>query len=137
MDYISIFLLTIRCLHKTRSAAVTSMTSDSKGFNNLSFIGSNQIKANNTMMPGSQNLGVALDGNMMKQPLKRANTFPYQVLQNNDSTTSYSSSASADSDSYAEDTGTVTASGPSDTSGIVKNRKRSSPDTSRKFAERR
>ena len=121
-------------MHKTRSAAVTSMTNEGKGFYNLSFIGSNQIKANNTMLPGSEGL-VALDGSLMKQPLKRANTFPYQVLQNNDSTTSYSSSASADSDSYGDE-GPVTASGPSDTSGIVKHRKKS-PNSSRKFDERR
>ena len=109
-----------RCLHKTRSAAVTSMTSEDKGFNNLSFIGSNQIKANNTMMTTDGKAMVAVDGNLMKQPLKKANTFPYQVLQNNDSTTSYSSSASADSDSYAEE---ANVSGPS---GIVKNQRISS-----------
>ena len=105
------------------------MTSEDKGFNNLSFIGSDQIKANNTTMTTGGKAMVAVDGNLMKQPLKKANTFPYQVLQNNDSTTSYSSSASADSDSYAEE---ANVSGPSD---IVKN-KRISSESNTNFERR-
>ena len=67
-----------RCLHKTRSAAVPS-TTDLKGFSNLGFIGSNGhiISASSTVdldkVPGP------LDATAMKQPLKKANTFPYQV----------------------------------------------------------
>ena len=67
-----------RCLHKTRSAAVPS-TTDFKGFSNLGFIGSNGhiISASSTVdldkVPGP------LDATAIKQPLKKANTFPYQV----------------------------------------------------------
>ena len=70
--------LCFRCLHKTRSAAVPS-TTDLKGFSNLGFIGSNGhiISASSTVdldkVPGP------LDATAMKQPLKKANTFPYQV----------------------------------------------------------
>ena len=89
---------------------MTSNSSESKGLSNLSFIGSTQIKSGGAgAILGSGDIPVAhlIDGGLVKQPLKKANTFPYQVLQNNDSsTTSYSSSA--DWDSHGDDAGAAT-----------------------------